>query len=147
MSTPAQSGAADPSAGGDTFAFPLSFQQQRLWFLDQFEPGTPLYNIPNAERIRGALDADALERAVDEVVRRHEVLRTVFRTVGETPMQVIGPGPWPRLRRADLSHLEEDAREAGIARYADAEAAAPFNLEQGPPARFVLARTTTTCCW
>ncbi|MFL5539303.1 MAG: non-ribosomal peptide synthetase, partial [Longimicrobiaceae bacterium] len=140
MSTPAQTGAADPSAGGDTFAFPLSFQQQRLWFLDQFEPGTPLYNIPSVLRIRGAFDADALARAVDEIVRRHEVLRTVFRLVGETPMQVIGPGPSPRLQRADLSHLEAEAREAEVRRRADAEAAAPFDLEQGPPARFILAR-------
>ncbi|MFL5383903.1 MAG: non-ribosomal peptide synthetase [Longimicrobiaceae bacterium] len=140
MSSPAQSGTAELPAVGETFAFPLSFQQQRLWFLEQFEPGTSLYTIPTALRIRGALDADALARAVDEVVRRHEVLRTVFRLVGETPMQVIGPGALPRLERDDLSHLDGEAREAEVRRRVAAETVAPFDLEQGPPARFALAR-------
>src|SRR5438128_2122282 len=68
---------------------PLSFAQQRLWFLDQLAPGSLAYNMPTAMRMDGALDAGALRRALDEIVRRHEALRTTFATVDEQPVQVI----------------------------------------------------------
>src|ERR1051325_2676004 len=69
-------------------ALPLSFAQQRLWFLDQFESGNPIYNIPIALSLRGHLDVEALERTLNEIVRRHESLRTVFRAERGEPVQV-----------------------------------------------------------
>ena len=70
---------------------PLSFAQQRLWFLDQFEPGSPLYNIPFAVQLNGPLDLPALNRALDELIRRHEGLRTCFKERNGEAVQVILP--------------------------------------------------------
>ena len=69
---------------------PLSFAQQRLWFIDQLEPGTPLYNIPVALRLSGPLDIAAVESSFNEIVRRHEVLRTYFPSLDGQPVQVVG---------------------------------------------------------
>src|SRR5262249_34475294 len=77
--------------GGRPVALPLSFAQQRLWFLDQLEPGNLFYNIPLAVRLQGPLDVGALERGLNEIVRRHEVLRTTFPAEAGTPHQVIAP--------------------------------------------------------
>ncbi|HEX7241984.1 MAG TPA: amino acid adenylation domain-containing protein, partial [Longimicrobiaceae bacterium] len=111
---------------------PLSFAQQRLWFLDQLEPGSAAYNVPFGIRLRGPLDAEILERAVSEVVRRHEVLRTVFRSgEGGTASQVVLPPEPFALRRA---------RAAGLAELAREEAGAPFDLAAGPLLRGTLVR-------
>ncbi len=113
--------------------FPLSFAQQRLWFLNQFDPGTSLYNMPMAFRLRGPLDAAALERALGEIVRRHEVLRTTFSTVEGEPVQVVAPpGPW--------TLPVEEVDEAEVRRRLHAEAARPFDLEAGPLFRGTLLR-------
>src|SRR5215216_2564010 len=69
--------------------FPLSYAQQRLWFLDQMSPSSDAYNIPSAMRLRGALDVPALTRALNVIFRRHEALRTTFQLVAGEPMQVI----------------------------------------------------------
>ena len=69
---------------------PLSFAQQRLWFIDQLEPGNPVYNTPRGVRLRGTLDIAALESALTELVHRHEALRTTFRDLHGEPVQVIG---------------------------------------------------------
>src|SRR6185503_9167026 len=74
-----------------TGPLPLSFAQERLWFIDRLEPGSAVYNVPVAWRLGGALDEAALERSVGEVVRRHEALRTVFREVDGSPVQVVMP--------------------------------------------------------
>src|SRR5687767_9606255 len=70
---------------------PLSSAQERLWFLDRMEPGNTFYNLPNAVRMGGALDQAALERALGEIVQRHEALRTVFAEADGSPVQVIAP--------------------------------------------------------
>ena len=96
-------------------AYPLSFAQQRLWFLDQLEPGKALYNLPAAVRLRGQLDISALSRSFDEVVRRHESLRTTFKSVAGQPRQVIAePGALP-LPLLDLTGLGVSERQAEVA--------------------------------
>jgi amino acid adenylation domain-containing protein len=121
-------------------AAPLSFAQQRLWFLDQLEPGTPLYNVSAAVRLAGRLDAEALERAFAELARRHESLRTTFAVVEGEPAQVVAPPTESRLPFVDLSGLPEGEREAEARRLAAEEAAHPFDLAAGPVARTLLLR-------
>ena len=75
----------------DVFLFPLSFAQQRLWFLQQMNPQSPAYNMPVASRLSGTLNVRAMEQALNEIVQRHEVLRTTFQMVDAQPMQIISP--------------------------------------------------------
>jgi amino acid adenylation domain-containing protein len=120
----------------------LSFAQERLWFLDRLRPGEISYNLPFALRLRGALDVDALERSLGEIVRRHDALRTTFRERGGTPVQVIAPFDGLRMEVKDLSHLPGEAREAEVQRelVAEAGAARPFDLAAGPLFRVCLLR-------
>ena len=90
---------------------PLSFAQQRLWFIDQLEPGSSLYNIPLALRLSGPLDVAVLQRCLSEVLRRHEVLRTTFRTVAGEPVQEVRPATPFTLPLKDLSGLPVAERE------------------------------------
>ena len=111
---------------------PLSFAQQRLWLIDRLTPGSPLYNMPMAVRLTGALNLDALERTLREIVRRHEVLRTSFVTIKGQPVQVIRPEAHAeeiRLPLVDLSSLPEELRELEAKRLTQAEAVRPFDLE------------------
>ena len=119
---------------------PLSFAQERLWFLDRLQPDSPVYNIALALRLTGALDVAALERALGEIVRRHETLRTVFREADGAPVQVIAPFTGFALPLEDLSTLEDGDREAELRRRATAEAARPFDLAAGPLLRATLLR-------
>ncbi|WP_420125381.1 amino acid adenylation domain-containing protein, partial [Longimicrobium sp.] len=123
-----------------TDALPLSFAQERLWFLDRMEPGSPFYNVPSATRLSGPLDAAALERALGEIVRRHEALRTAFRDGDGGPVQVIAPFAGFTLPVADLSALDAGARESEATRRAQEHAARPFNLAAGPLFRASLLR-------
>src|SRR6185369_9818538 len=117
---------------------PLSYAQQRLWFLDQLAPGSLAYNIPLAVRLKGRLEVEALQRTLDEVVRRHEVLRTTFVEVNGAPVQVVAPAGQLPMPVLDLSELEEAEREVE-ARQA-AEAQQPFDLSVGPLLRVLLLR-------
>ena len=119
---------------------PLSFAQQRLWFLDQLEPGSAFYNIPAAVRLRGALNIEALEWTLSEVVRRHEVLRTHFIAVDGEAVQVIEAAAPVRLAVLDLSGLDEAERTAETERLVAAESARPFDLMRGPLLRVSLIR-------
>jgi len=121
-----------------TKAFPLSFAQQRLWFLDQLAPGSPFYNQNLAMRLPMPIDVGAFERALNEIVRRHEVLRTTFKTVDGQPLQVIVPALDVPLRLVDLTKLPEEEREAEVMRLATEEAAKPFDLTTGPLVRTAL---------
>jgi amino acid adenylation domain-containing protein len=123
-----------------TGALPLSFAQERLWFLDRLEPGNTTYNIPGAWRLGGALDEAALQRALGEIVRRHESLRTVFREVDDLPVQVIAPFRGFALPVQDLSDLNEADREAALKRRAGEEARRVFDLSAGPLFRAALLR-------
>jgi len=125
---------------GRTGALPLSFAQERLWFLDRLEPGSAVYNIPVAWRLGGALEEPALERALGEIVRRHESLRTVFAEVDGSPVQVIAPFGGFALPVEDLSGLSEADREAALRHRVAEEARRPFDLSAGPLFRAALLR-------
>jgi hypothetical protein len=119
---------------------PLSFAQQRLWFIDQLEPNTPFYNIPLVLHLSGYLNVEVLERTLTEIARRHEVLRTTFVLQGDKPVQIIAPPEEIVLRLIDLSQLEEQQREAQVRLLADEEARRPFDLSHGPLWRTSLLR-------
>ena len=116
---------------------PLSFAQQRLWFLDQLEPGSPLYNIPAAVRLAGHLNISALEQTLAEVLRRHESLRTRFHEVDGRAVQVVEPELKLNLSIEDIQPTDVDwiARE---------EARKPFDLTHSPLLRVRLLRVKTT---
>jgi len=121
---------------------PLSFAQQRLWFLDQLEPGNPFYNVAIAARLAGPLDADALRNAVRAVIARHDALRTTFRHVDGRPEQIIAAEIDFALIRCDLSSLDSAAREARLHELTTDEAVQPFDLAGGPLIRGRLIRRT-----
>src|SRR6185312_13135223 len=125
-------------------ALPLSFAQQRLWFIAQLEPDSPLYNMPGALRAEGPLDGAVLACCLGEIVRRHEALLTIFRGSDAapegSPVQVIRPAePFP-LPVVDLAGLPESGREALAATLMREEAARPFDLAGGPLLRGLLLR-------
>nr|WP_304984929.1 non-ribosomal peptide synthetase [Corallococcus sp. CA047B] len=119
---------------------PLSFAQQRLWFIDQLEPGSSLYNLPFALRLSGTVEPGALQRAFDALVQRHEVLRTTYEARDGEPRQRIHPALTGTLSTEDLGHLPGEAREAEARRRADEESLRPFDLGTGPLARFTLLK-------
>jgi amino acid adenylation domain-containing protein len=119
---------------------PLSFAQQRLWFIDQLEPGRSIYNQPSALLLRGRLDVSALAGSLQEIVRRHEVLRTTFAVQGERPVQVIAPALQAPLPVVDLTALPAVRREELARALAAEEAARPFDLARGPLLRALLLR-------
>ena len=123
-----------------TGALPLSSAQERLWFLNRMEPDSPVFNVPAALRLTGALDAPALERALGEIVRRHEALRTTFAEVEGVPAQVIAPFAGFVLPVEDWSGMDADEREARLRRRTAEDAVAPFDLAAGPLFRTTLLR-------
>jgi len=124
----------------DGSPLPLSFAQQRLWFLDQLEPNSPIYNIPTAVRLSGKLDVGALDATLDALVQRHESLRTTFSEHAGSPVQVIAPQVSLPLVCVDLTGLPVASREAEAMRLAMEEARKPFNLAEGPLLRATLLR-------
>ncbi|HEV2860060.1 MAG TPA: amino acid adenylation domain-containing protein [Pyrinomonadaceae bacterium] len=127
-----------PSPRGESQ--PLSFAQQRLWFLEQLQPDSGVYNIPGAVRLHGWLNAAALRQALNEIVRRHEALRTTFPAAGDQPSQVIAPSLVLDLPLTDLRHLPLDAAEAEARRLMASEGRRPFDLAAGPLVRARLLR-------
>ena len=111
---------------------PLSFAQQRLWFIDQLDPGNSVYNFPVAVRLKGALNLAALEQSLNEIVRRHEALRTTFSMVDGQPAQVIASRLMITLPVVDLRGLPEAEREHEVQRLVVKEARRPFELARGP---------------
>ncbi|WAS89436.1 non-ribosomal peptide synthase/polyketide synthase [Corallococcus sp. NCRR] len=119
---------------------PLSFAQQRLWFIDQLEPGSALYNMPTALRLTGTVDVPALQQAFDALVERHEALRTTFESHDGEPRQHVHPAPTGVLSVVDLTGLPDDLREAEAIRLASEDALTPFDLATGPLVRLTLLK-------
>ncbi|HEX8619605.1 MAG TPA: amino acid adenylation domain-containing protein, partial [Thermoanaerobaculia bacterium] len=119
---------------------PLSFAQERLWFLHQLDPHSAGYNIPGAVTMRGALDLDQLERALNVIIARHESLRTLFPTHEGRPYQRILATMELRLQRFDLTGLASGERAAEAARICRADATRPFDLANGPLVRGLVIR-------
>jgi amino acid adenylation domain-containing protein len=123
-----------------TSRLPLSFAQERLWFLDQLEPGNTAYNICRAAQLRGTLDSDVLEASLNEIIRRHEVLRTSFEINDGQPVQVVAPDAMLKLSISDLSKIAEVDRDHEIEHFVTEEARRPFDLTQAPLLRAKLLR-------
>jgi len=121
-------------------SFPVSFAQQRLWFLHYLEPEVASYNLPLALRLTGQLDAGALEETLNEIVRRHDALRTSFPVSKGQPVQVISPFCQIAFPENDLRNLPVEAREPETSRQAALEANRPFDLAKGPLFRAKLLR-------
>ena len=119
---------------------PLSFSQQRMWLLDQLEPGAPTYHISHALRLSGALDTEALKRSLMGIVARHEALRTTFAAVDGEPVQVVSATIDTKLPVEDLSGVPQAEREAEATQFALEEKRRPFDLERGSLFRTRLLR-------
>ncbi|WP_024689807.1 condensation domain-containing protein, partial [Pseudomonas tremae] len=134
----------DPTAitrrAADQSACPLSFSQRQLWFLDQMEPGNAFYNVPSAVTLRGSLDVGALEKALNGLIVRHEILRTTFCSVDGEPRQVIHPAITLLLPVTDLRHLTPAEREEHVGNAVERDARTPFDLASGPLLRASLLR-------
>lgn len=120
--------------------FPTSLDQERLWFIDQMEPGNPAYNIHTATRLFGPIDPDLMRRAVNTSIARHEILRTTFQVVDGRPVQVVAPTLEIDLPVIDLTHVPPSERERAAQNAAVDAASIRFDLERGPLIRVVLAR-------
>ncbi|HEY0174505.1 MAG TPA: amino acid adenylation domain-containing protein, partial [Pyrinomonadaceae bacterium] len=123
-----------------TGPLPLSFAQQRLWFLDRLMPEAASYNVPVAYRIGGRLDVAALERSLNRIVERHEVLRTTIAVIGTEPSQIVRPASPLTLEHADLAGPTEDARAEAVRREVESESRHTFDLATGPVVRARLLR-------
>ncbi|HKR13277.1 MAG TPA: amino acid adenylation domain-containing protein, partial [Pyrinomonadaceae bacterium] len=124
----------------EVFVFPLSFAQQRLWFLHQMEPSNAAYNMPLAFRLSGQLETDALQWSLDEIVRRHEILRTTFDLLDGEPVQLIAGTGNLTLAVTDLSSLPPSIGEEEAEMLATEETQRPFDLVNGPLIRALLMR-------
>nr|QEO74840.1 condensation domain-containing protein [uncultured bacterium] len=119
---------------------PLSHAQERMWFLDQLEPGSPFYNMFQAVSLKGRLDVGALEQALSEIVRRHEALRTTFANDEGQPVQITSAASSLRLEAIDLASVPEAERADAAQDHIRKEAAKPFDLVRGPLLRATLLR-------
>ncbi|WP_392535306.1 amino acid adenylation domain-containing protein [Nostoc sp. C117] len=120
--------------------FPVSFAQQRLWVLAQLEPDNPFYNMFKAVRLNGRIDIEVLERSLNEIIRRHEVLRTTFSAVEGTPVQVIAPHATMKLSVVDLQGLSGQEQSEQLQCLATQDQLQPFDLSRGLLLRVTLVR-------
>ncbi|HET8844591.1 MAG TPA: amino acid adenylation domain-containing protein, partial [Ktedonobacteraceae bacterium] len=120
--------------------FPLSFAQRRLWFLDQLQNGSPVYNVTTIYRLTGELHIEALEKSLNAIVQRHETLRTTFAAIDGQPMQLIVPNLVMELGQEDLERTPAEQQEAEMLRLAKEEVKKSFDLAQGPLLRVRLLR-------
>ncbi|MEH2065253.1 MAG: amino acid adenylation domain-containing protein [Nostoc sp.] len=122
---------------------PLSFSQQRLWFLEQLQPGSTIYNFPVVLRLNGQLNVEALEKSINEIIKRHEVLRTTFNILDGQPVQIIAPSWNLQLSLVDLSSSPTSAEEL-VPKFILEEQAQPFDLSNGPLMRASLLQLAET---
>lgn len=127
-------------------AVPLSFAQQRLWYLQQLEPDNAQYNVPAAIRLSGTIDIRVLARCFREIVQRHESLRTTFASLDDAPVQIVAPPAAQPLPVVDLAALEAAQAQAAARRLARAEARRPFDLARDRPLRTVVIRLDASSC-
>ena len=120
---------------------PLSYSQQRMWFLWQMEPDSPAYNVGGMARLRGVLHVERFEAALQALILRHETLRTTFPSVDGVARQQVHADTGMRMGWKDFSKLPADQREQKVQQLADAEAHLPFDLETGPLLRACLVKT------
>ncbi|MEU9701159.1 amino acid adenylation domain-containing protein [Streptomyces sp. NPDC047981] len=120
---------------------PLTVDQERIWLIHQFDTEDPLYNVYFASKLYGPLDREALQRATDAFVRRHEAMRTTFEQDGHAPVQVVHDTMTVPVRHVDLRSVPEAEREAELTRLATEEMRAPFDLVNGPLLRIAMLRT------
>jgi hypothetical protein len=123
---------------------PLSFAQQRIWFLDQLEPENPLYNIHTGVELLGPLNVPVLRRSIAEILRRHEALRTTFAVIDDRPVQVINKNAIFKLPVNDLQELDESQRPSKVSAWAEEDARRRFDLTKGPLLRANLLRLGET---
>ncbi|MEM9490943.1 MAG: condensation domain-containing protein, partial [Myxococcota bacterium] len=132
--------AIPPAAGGRPERIPLSFAQERMWFLHQLDGDSAAYNVPAAFRVRGPLSRDALEQALTFLVARHESLRTTFAVHDGRPVQIIDEPRRPTCGEIDLSDLSLGERESRVAELVEQDARRPFALDGGELWRVRLLR-------
>ncbi|MFH0341845.1 MAG: condensation domain-containing protein, partial [Chromatiales bacterium] len=123
---------------GEAQAFAQSFAQQRLWFLCQWEPHSAFYNISSALKLEGELDVATFERCINEIVKRHESLRTSFTTQGNEAVQIIHPSADVKVSFVDLRGFSPSERDAEMRRLAAEESERPFDLSRAPLIRVLL---------
>src|SRR5438045_2284323 len=136
----AKSQAITPKKRENYSQLPLSFAQQRLWVLDQLEPGSPFYNLPHPVRLTGRLNAIALEASLNQVAERHESLRTTFHEENGKPVQRISPKSALNISITDLSHWTGTKQQEEAQRLVVDGARTPFDLQHGPLLRIRLLR-------
>ncbi|MGY3016550.1 amino acid adenylation domain-containing protein/non-ribosomal peptide synthase protein (TIGR01720 family) [Pseudomonas sp. TE6283] len=121
-------------------AVPLSYSQQRMWFLWQMDPHSPAYNVGGMARFQGPLHVDAFERALQALIVRHETLRTTFPSIDGKPYQCVADDSHLQLHWHDFSALADEARQQRLQQLADDQAHQPFDLERGPLLRACLVK-------
>jgi amino acid adenylation domain-containing protein len=132
---------------GDERPAPLSFAQWRLWYHEQLHPGSALYNTPIVVELQGEIDTQALERAFDQIIERHEVLRTVFQIVDGEPRQLVRPAQKRLLPIEDLTHLSPEERHQIALESAEGSVRAPIDLAEGPAFHARLIRLDQQRWW
>src|SRR5690348_3881879 len=119
---------------------PLSASQEGMWFFEEFHPRTSAYNVPCAVRMPGPVDAAALEESINDIVRRHDALRTTIAAADGRPFQTVARELRVRVPLLDLSDLPDAERDAETARLEDEHAHEPFDVQRGPLLRASLLR-------
>ena len=128
----------------EVFVFPASFAQQRLWFLNQLAPGNPFYNVSTALCLTGSLDLRSLEQTFNEIVQRHETLRTTFAMFEGELVQIIAPILTVSLPTIDLQNLSQNQQETAALQLATDAAQRPFDLAAGPLFKVTLLQLSET---